>query len=209
MTKMNDFKNILAARKSVKLFDEQYKIPHEEMEDMIRQATLAPSSVNMQPWRFMVVESDEGKAKLRPLIKFNTNQNDTSSAMVVIFGDMACHENGEFIYSQAVENNYMPLEVKNQLLPTITEFYNSISTQQMNDIVKIDSSLAAMQFMLVAKAHGYDTNPIGGFEADQIAEALGLDATRYVPVVIIAVGKGVKEAHASYRMPVDKVMQYV
>ncbi len=141
---MNDFKDILAGRKSVKLFDEQYKIPHEEMEDMIRQATMAPSSVNMQPWRFMVVESDEGKAKLRPLIKFNTNQNDTSSAMVVIFGDMACHENGEFIYSKAVENNYMPLEVKNQMLPTVTEFYNSISTQQMNDIVKIDSSLAAM-----------------------------------------------------------------
>ncbi|MGS0651646.1 nitroreductase family protein, partial [Staphylococcus arlettae] len=44
---MNDFKDILAGRKSVKLFDEQYKIPHEEMEDMIRQATMAPSSVNM------------------------------------------------------------------------------------------------------------------------------------------------------------------
>ena len=33
----------------------------------------------------------------------------------------------------------------------------------MNDIVKVDSSLAAMQLMLVAKQHGYDTNPIGGF----------------------------------------------
>ncbi len=34
----------------------------------------------------------------------------------------------------------------------------------MNDVVKIDASLAAMQFMLVARAHGYETNPIGGFE---------------------------------------------
>ena len=42
----------------------------------------------MQPWRFLVVESDEGKDKLRPLIRFNTRQNDTSAAMVVIFGDM-------------------------------------------------------------------------------------------------------------------------
>ena len=29
-----------------------------------------------------------------------------------------------------------------------------------------------MQLMLVARAHGYETNPIGGFEADQLAEAL-------------------------------------
>ena len=49
------------------------------MNEMIAKATKAPSSVNMQPWRFVVVESDEAKAKLRPLIQFNTNQNDTSS----------------------------------------------------------------------------------------------------------------------------------
>ena len=28
----------------------------------------------------------------------------------------------------------------------------------MSDIVKVDSSLAAMQLMLVAKQYGYDTN---------------------------------------------------
>lgn len=209
MTVNNSFNEVLNGRKSVKLFDENYKIPHEEMEEMIRKATLAPSSVNLQPWRFVVVESDEGKEKLRPLIQFNTNQNDTSSAMVVIFGDMESHENSEFIYSQAVENDLMPAEVKEQLLTKINEVYKTYSTQQINDVVKIDSSLAAMQLMLVAKEHGYDTNPIGGFEADQIAEVLGLDAQRYVPVVIVAIGKAAREARDSYRMPVDKVMQYV
>ena len=58
------------------------------MNEMIAKATKAPSSVNMQPWRFVVVESDEAKAKLRPLIQFNTNQNDTSSAMIVILRDL-------------------------------------------------------------------------------------------------------------------------
>ena len=73
------------------------------MDEMIVKATKAPSSVNMQPWRFVVVESDEAKEKLRPLIKFNTKQNDTSSAMVIIFGDLQCYEEGEFIYEQAVK----------------------------------------------------------------------------------------------------------
>ena len=62
----------------------------------------------------------------------------------------------------------------------------------MNDVVKVDSSLAAMQFMLVARDHGYETNPIGGFEADQLAEAFGLDKDRYVPVIILSIGKAVE-----------------
>ncbi|RIO57315.1 nitroreductase family protein, partial [Mammaliicoccus sciuri] len=143
----------------------------------------APSSVNMQPWRFLVVESDEGKDKLRPLIRFNTRQNDTSSAMVVIFGDMQSQTNGEEIYGNAVKHGFMPEEVKNEMLDKVVALYDSAPKEQMNDIVKIDSSLAAMQFMLVAKAHGYDTNPIGGFESDQIADAFDIDSERYVPVL--------------------------
>ncbi|GGO38471.1 MULTISPECIES: nitroreductase family protein [Staphylococcus] len=205
---MNDFNEILESRKSVKGFDPNYKIPHEEMNEIISKATKAPSSVNMQPWRFVVVESDEAKAKLRPLIRFNTSQNDTSSAMIVIFGDLQCYEEGEFIYNKAVEEGHMPQEVKDQMLPFVMDTYKNSSREVMSDIVKVDSSLAAMQLMLVAKQYGYDTNPIGGFEHDKIGEAFGYDLERYVPVLIVAIGKKEKEPHTSYRMPVDKVVDY-
>ena len=79
----NDFSEITFGRKSVRVYDETYKISHEEMLEMIQEATTAPSSVNMQPWRFIVVESNEEKEKLKPLIRFNTRQNETSSAMVL------------------------------------------------------------------------------------------------------------------------------
>jgi nitroreductase len=95
----NDFSDIAFGRKSIRLYDENFKISQEEMLEMIQEATTTPSSVNMQPWRFVVVESEEAKAKLKPLIRFNTRQNDTSSAMVLIFGDMQCYEHGEEIYN--------------------------------------------------------------------------------------------------------------
>ncbi|PTI17268.1 nitroreductase family protein [Staphylococcus warneri] len=205
---LKEFNEILEQRKSVKEFDPNYKIPHKEMDEMIVKATKAPSSVNMQPWRFVVVESDEAKEKLRPLIKFNTKQNDTSSAMIIIFGDLQCYEEGEFIYEQAVKNGHMPQEVKEQMLPLVLENYKSHTRQSMNDIVKVDSSLAAMQFMLVAKQYGYDTNPIGGFEHEEIGKTFGYDLDRYVPVMIVAIGKKAKEAYNSYRMPVEKVLEY-
>lgn len=49
LTRINDFNEVLNSRKSVKVFDENYKIPREEMDEIITKATKAPSSVNMQP----------------------------------------------------------------------------------------------------------------------------------------------------------------
>lgn len=204
----NDFSSVVFGRKSVRVYDETVKISHEEMLEMIQETTTAPSSVNMQPWRFVVVESEEAKAKLKPLIRFNTRQNDTSSAMVMIFGDMNCYEYGEEIYDQAVAEGKMPAEVRDQQLAAILPYYQNFTREQMNDVVKIDASLAAMQFMLVARSHGYETNPIGGFKADQLAEAFDLDKERYVPVMILSVGKAVEEGYESVRLAPEKITTF-
>lgn len=204
----NDFSSVVFGRKSVRVYDETVKISHEEMLEMIQETTTAPSSVNMQPWRFVVAESEEAKAKLKPLIRFNTRQNDTSSAMVMIFGDMNCYEYGEEIYDQAVAEGKMPAEVRDQQLAAILPYYQNFTREQMNDVVKIDASLAAMQFMLVARSHGYETNPIGGFEADQLSEAFDLDKERYVPVMILSVGKAVEEGYESVRLAPEKITTF-
>lgn len=79
--KNNNFEDVVFNRRSIKVFDENVKISHSKMLEMVNKAVKAPSSVNLQPWRFVIVDSKESKDKLRPLIKFNQRQNDTSSAM--------------------------------------------------------------------------------------------------------------------------------
>lgn len=204
MSKNNDFSDITYNRKSVRVYDQKVKISREEMLEMIQESTTAPSSVNMQPWRFVVVESEEEKAKLRPLIRFNKKQNDTSAAMVLIFGDMKCYKYGEEIYNRAVAEGKMSPEVRDEQLAAIIPYYKNFTRQEMNDVIKIDSSLVAMQFMLVARSHGYDTNPIGGFETDQLAEAYGLNKDRYVPVMIVSVGKAEEAGYNSIRLEADR-----
>lgn len=204
----NDFNDVVFNRHSVKVFDKNVKIGQQEMLELIQEATKAPSSVNMQPWRFVVVESEEGKERLRPLIRFNTRQNDTSAAMILIFGDMKCYEKGEEIYDANVKAGFMPEDVKKELMSFFMPAYENAPKAKMNDLVKIDSSLAAMQLMLVARAHGYDTNPIGGFEEDQLAEAFGLDPERYVPVIIIAIGKGVEAPFQTIRLDAKEITSF-
>jgi nitroreductase len=204
----NDFKEIVTGRRSIKNYDTSVKISRAEMEEILTLATLAPSSVNMQPWRFLVIESPEGKATLAPLARFNQNQVETSSAIIAVFGDMNNFDNAEEIYGKAVELGHMPLEVKENILATFAGYYENITREEMKDVVLVDGGLVSMQLMLAARAYGYDTNPIGGYEKDQIAEAFGLDKERYVPVMLISIGKAADNGHQSVRLPIDKVAQW-
>ncbi|RRJ65773.1 nitroreductase family protein [Paenibacillus oralis] len=201
----NDFTNIVKGRRSVRKYDENVKISKEEISEMISEASLAPSSANMQPWRVVVVDTPEGKEKLRPLVRFNTLQNDTSSAMLLIFGDTQSYFYAEEIFNTAVEQGKMPAEVRDRQLGTILSMYPILPQGLKVEIAKIDSSLFAMQFMLVARAHGYDTNPMAGFEADQLAKAFDLDEERYAPVMIISIGKAKEEGYESVRLGSDKI----
>lgn len=96
------------------------------------------------------------------------------------------------------------MKLQQQQLAAIMPLYQNLSKEKMNEIVQIDASLAAMQLMLVARTHGYETNPIGRFEADQLAEALDLDPERYVPVMIVSIGKAVETSYDSIRLPIEK-----
>ncbi|GAA0133477.1 nitroreductase family protein [Paenibacillus sp. YSY-4.3] len=202
---VKDFKEIVLGRRSVKNYDPSVKISREEMTEILAEATTAPSSTNMQPWRFVVIDTPEGKQKMAELAMFNTNQVNTSAAVIAVFADMKCIENADEIYEKSVELGYMPEDVKEKLLTSFKPMYESLPEQNMRDIVLIDASLVSMQLMLVARAHGYDTNPIGGYDKQRIAEAFGLEKERHVPVMIISIGKAATEGRPSYRLPVDAV----
>ncbi len=83
--------------------------------------------------------------------------------------------------------------------------YPTLPKNTVNDVIKVDTGLFAMQLMLAARAHGYDTNPIGGFEADQLAAAFNLDQERYTPVLILAIGKANEEGYNSIRLRSDEI----
>ncbi|UHA72467.1 nitroreductase family protein [Paenibacillus sp. 481] len=201
----NDFKEITYGRRSVKEYDPEVKISKEEMTAIIEGATRAPSSVNMQPWRFIVIESKEGKEKLAPLAKFNQTQVLTSSAVVAVFVDMENASYMDEIFSKSVEHGYLPQETKDMAMSTYKPYYDTISAADLRDVNFVDAGLVSMQLMLVARAHGYDTNAIGGYEKAKIAEAFDLDKDRYQPIMLISIGKGTKKGYPSYRLPVETV----
>ncbi|MBT2571307.1 nitroreductase family protein [Planococcus sp. ISL-110] len=205
LQKTNDFNEIVNGRRSIKQYDPTVKISREEMSEILTQASKAPSSINMQPWRFLVIDSDEGKETLAPLASFNIDKVMSSSAVIAVFADRKNFDYAEEIYGKAVEHGYMSQEVKEFQLNYFKPLYEGASDEQMKDIILLDSGLVSMQLMLVARAYGYDTNPIGGYDKEQIAEAFGMEKERYLPVMLLTIGKALNEGFQSYRLPVDAI----
>ncbi|TYP67371.1 nitroreductase family protein [Paenibacillus methanolicus] len=203
--KTNNFNQIALERRSVKVYDPEVKISREEMTEILAKASRAPSAINMQPWRFLVIESAEGKEKLAPLASFNQTQVLTSSAIIAVFYDANNIEYMDEIFNKAVELGYMPQDIKDMQVQQARPYYASLTPSALRDINMLDAGLVSMQLMLVARAHGYDTNPMAGYDKDRIAEVFSLDKERFQPVMLLSIGKSIKEGYPSYRLPIDTI----
>ncbi|WEV50387.1 nitroreductase family protein [Lactobacillus sp. ESL0731] len=208
----NNFKDVAFNRQSQRIFDPEVKISHEEFEEMIEQTTKAPSACNLQAWHFVIVDTPEGKEKLKKyFMKFNMPQVETCSAMVLLFGDTEAFKSYRDLWTEAYHNGQIDKAKLDEVFNTFLPLYENADYDTLVMDSAVDSSLAAMQFMLVARSHGYETNPIGGYDPKKAAEMFDLDPKRFVPVMAIAVGKKPKDyvdEVKSVRYPVKQVYNF-
>lgn len=185
--KRPEFFEVIKGRKSVKYFDPNVKIKREEIIEMLNEANLAPSSCNLQPWRYIVVDTPEGKEKLGSA-NYNKIQNDTSAAMIIVLGDLNHYSKFDEIYGEAVEKGYMTEEVKDGFEKGMGPQLENLPIDKNREGVYFDCGLWTMQFANIAYAKGYDTNIIGGFIREKVAELFELEEN-LIPVMFIALGK--------------------
>ncbi|WP_379154360.1 nitroreductase family protein [Paenibacillus sp. sgz5001063] len=201
-----EFSKVIRERRSVRKYDSSWKISDEEIKELLAEAILAPSSSNLQPWRFIVVTDQELKSKLLP-IAYNQAQTTDSSAMIVVLGDTEAYSNAEAIYGHASATGLMPEDVATAMAKRSREGYSSMPKDKLEDIALVDGGLVSMQLMLAAKARGYDTVPMGGFDPAGLKELFQI-SDRYVPVMLIALGKAAVEGRPTGRLPLEEVTHW-
>jgi nitroreductase len=199
----------LLNRRSIRKYDPNLKISKEELTEILEKAMRAPSSMNMQSYRFFIVESKEAKEKLRPVLYGNHLQLDTSSQMICIFTDLKKFELAEKIFDKAVDSGLMPEEVREKQLRSISNMVDNLSENSIEKTGWLDAGLMAMQLMHIAREHGYDTCSIGGFRHEEIADALGIDKKRYKPVMLLSIGKKAEDGYPSVRLDVDDITKWL
>ena len=197
------FLDVLYGRHSVRKYDSSVVISEEEIREMIEIATRAPSSSNMQPWRFLIITDPELKRKLVP-IAFNQQQVADASAVVIVLGDLEMYKKSEEIYDASFKAGFMTEEVKNNMTANSLKMYPSLPPERLKEIVVFDTGLVAMQLMLTARAKGYDTVPMGGYNRDQVIEMFGIPE-QYLPTLMLPIGKAAAPGHMTPRLPLDQI----
>lgn len=177
--------SVIESRTSVNNFQTGRPLGNEVITSLVRQATQAPSAYNMQNWRFIAVQSEEAKARLKSAA-FGQQKIMDASVAFIICGMLAAHTQLANVLKLSVEANIMDQQVVNAWVAQASASHEGNSILQRDEAMR-SASMAAMTLMLAAQGMGLGSCPMSGFDATQVAREFGLAATE-LPVVIVAVG---------------------
>lgn len=173
-------------RRSVKSFDSNHQMSESEIKTLLEHAMLSPTSFNMQNWRFLVVTDAEIKQQLRAA-SWNQAQVTDASIVIIICADLkAWAKNPDRYWQNAAE------EVRQTIVPMIGKFYEGNEQLERDEALR-SCGIAAQTLMIGAKALGYDSCPMIGFDAKKVAEIINLPEDHLIGLML-PIGKALQPA---------------
>lgn len=79
--------HIMQSRSSVRAYEKGKTIPKATLQDILKLVATAPSSWNLQHWKFIVVQDQQIKERLLP-IAYGQQQVVDASAVIIVLGDV-------------------------------------------------------------------------------------------------------------------------
>jgi nitroreductase len=183
-------------RYATKKFDPTRKIPAPEWQALEEALVLSPSSVGLQPWKFMVVTDPAMKEKLRPAAWNQGQVTDCSHFVVLAVRKNIGPDHVDRHIARMVEVREVPADSLVKFRQMVTGNLDKARAEERLDIWQSHQVYIALgQFMASAALLGIDTCPMEGFEPAKFDEILGLKGTDHACIVCCAAG---------YRAPDDK-----
>ncbi len=197
-------------RRSVNFFEPSKELPDEKIRELIELAKLAPSSMNLQPWRIVVVTDAERKKALRKCA-FDQPKTEEASAVLIMIADPASLEATiETVLKSWVDLGYMKPEMVETYRGMAAGLYGTEDSLRRKLFSVKNTSLLAMNIMLAAKGLGLETHPMDGFDEDCIKREFGIPAGMIIPM-LITVGylkSGVTLLPRAYRKNLDDFVTF-
>ena len=177
----------IRARRAVKHFDPAHKLTQEEENALFDATIQAPTSFNIQHWRFVVLRDPELRSKIRTEFGNDQAQMTDASLLVLFTADMkAWQKSPERYWANA------PKDVADLLVGWMGPFHEGKEWLQRDEAQR-SIGMAMQTLMLAAQELGYQSCPMIGFEIEKVAELINLPDD-YVMGPMVAIGKGTKDS---------------
>lgn len=174
-------------RRSVKHFDAEHKLTKEEETKLLEAAIQAPTSFNIQHWRFVILRDAELRSQIRTEWGNDQAQMTDASLLVLFTADVkAWDKEPERYWKNA------PKDVAELLVNWMGPFHQGKEWLQRDEAQR-SIGMAMQTMMLAAQEMGYESCPMIGFDLEKVAEVVKLPDD-HVMGPMVAIGKGIERA---------------
>jgi len=211
----------LNTRYTCKKYDASKRISQADM-DVIKEAMrMSPSSINSQPWKFIVIESDEAKQRFHDSFErmFQFNQPhalEASHIVLFAFNPKFTKDKYRQVVNTEVSSGHLPAEKYDQMLEGGFSFAaaNTDESGFNGHWTKAQLYLALGNTMHSLARLGIESTPMEGVDSELIGEIFNKELDGYVCQVALAMGyhlAGEDYNHGLPKssLPIDEVVSVI
>ena len=173
-------------RRAVKHFDPEHRLTDDEERKLFEAVVQAPTSFNIQHWRFVLLRDPALRARIRTEFGNDQSQMTDASLLVLFTADVnAWRKEPQRYWKNA------PQEVADLLVGWMGPFHEGREWLQRDEAQR-SIGIAMQTLMLAAQGLGYQSCPMIGFDIEKVAELVHLP-NDHVMGPMVAIGKGTKD----------------
>ena len=184
----------LEQRRTVKRYDASKKISSSDMNVILEALRLSPSSINSQPWKFIVIESDTAKQRLHNTYekKFQFNQPHAKAASHTIlfaYNPRYTRDNYADVVDQGIADGRTQPEERESAFGGF--MFAEINTDEKgitSGWTKAQTYLALGNVLHTVARLGVDSTPMEGIDSQMIGEEFSNELEGFVCDVALAMG---------------------
>ena len=185
ITMTNAIIECILSRSSAKYYDTAATLSDDQIRELVRIGTTAPTSFHLQNWRFIAVRTPEAKARLSP-IAWDQPAITEAAVTFIVCGQLADSSVIPERLAPLVEAGIMPEAMVPEWEIPARDLYMEYPQRQRDEAYAPPPS-AQSAMIYAARSLGLGSTPMIGFDAEAVHREFGL-AEDEVPVMLLSVG---------------------
>lgn len=198
-----EFNDVIKKRRSIRKF-RQDMVPNEMIMHILQAARLAPSGSNLQPARFIVVKSTEGKEKLKECTPLPFVHN--APVTIICLADTGAFNGREIrMYELREAGAFIDTPLDGAGFAEAMKNRAVMSEADAASYLKFNTAIAIDHMTLRAVDLGLGSCWIGMFDQKKVRETFGIDS-RYLVTALIPVGFPDQDPEPRPRISMDEIL---
>jgi nitroreductase/dihydropteridine reductase len=201
----------LEKRYTAKRYDATKRVPKEDLAVIYEAMRLSPSSINSQPWKFIVIESDQAKQRMHDtfanMFQFNQPHIKAASHIVLFaYNPKYTREDYAKVVDQGIVDGRTKAEDREAAFGGYA--FVDLNTDEAGDNAawtKSQTYLALGNTMHSLARLGIDSTPMEGVDSEMIGQIFAKELDGYVCDVALAFGYHHSDEDYNAKLPKSRL----